>query len=218
MLPRLSFYVANGQIAEFDRMLRKSFSFVFLMCLPIIAGMMLLSPDLLVVVAGERYLPAAACAFVTAPVILFIGLSNILGIQILYPLGKDKLVVASVAVAAALSFSLNLLLIPRYAHFGAAVATLVSEASVVLVQLVLVARIHRIAWPFSSIAKCAVATAAMSIAVLVICRFTESHWLRLAICVPTGAFVYGGLILLSKEPFALELAEIARARLRRGTR
>ena len=39
MLPRLSFYVANGQIAEFDRMLRKSFSFVFLMCLPIIAGM-----------------------------------------------------------------------------------------------------------------------------------------------------------------------------------
>lgn len=218
MLPRLSFYVANGQQAEFDRMLRKSFSFVFLMCLPIIAGMMLLAPDLLVVVAGERYLPAAACAFVTAPVILFIGLSNILGIQILYPLGKDKLVVASVAVGAVLSFTLNLILIPRHAHFGAAVATLISEAGVVIVQIFLVAKVYRISWPYSSIAKCGAATAAMSAIVLGVCHYTQVPWIRLAISIPAGAIVYGSLILAFKESFALELAAIAKTKLLRGNR
>jgi O-antigen/teichoic acid export membrane protein len=216
LLPRLSYYIANGKHEEFDRMLDKSFSVVLLICLPIVAGLMLLSSETLQVFAGSKFLPAASCTLFTAPVILFIGLSNILGIQILYPLGKDKLVVASVTVGAVLSFVLNLVLIPRFAHFGAAVATLVAEFGVFAVQVVLVAKVYRIRWPFASIAKYAAAVAVMTVAVLSVKWAVQPAWERLLVGVPIGALVYTGLVLAMKDKFAVESAGVLLAKVRRA--
>ena len=59
--------------------------------------------------------------------LLLIGLSNITGIQILTPMGRENLVLKSILWGAAVDFVLNLILIPNYASSGAAFATVMAE-------------------------------------------------------------------------------------------
>jgi O-antigen/teichoic acid export membrane protein len=207
LLPRLSYYLANDKRGEFDRMLRRSLGFVLLLCLPIIAALMLLSKEILLVFAGVRYLPAADCLVVTAPVILFIGLTNIFGLQILYPLGKERDVVLSVGVGAVVAATLDLILIPSYAHFGAAWGTLIAECAVMIVQLILVRRSYEIHWPWRNITKYVMATALMTCLLLFVrWNIPESRlWLRLLIDVPAGAGTYFLVLHVVHEEVVREL-------------
>lgn len=205
LLPRLSYYIANHKTEEFDNMLNKSFSIILLLCLPIVAALMLLSKEIIFVFAGSQYLPAANCIVITAPVILFIGLTNIFGIQILYPLGKDIKVVISVGIGALVSVTLNLLLIPIFAHIGAAIATFFAELVVLIVQLIMISKVYHITLPFSNIRKYLEATLALIILLVITKLGVSKLWLRLIIDVPAGVVLYFGLLLLMKESFVEEV-------------
>ena len=68
------------------------------------------------------------------PTLLTIGLTNIMGIQVLIPLGKEKKVLYSEVTGAVVDFVINMLLIPRMASAGAAIGTLIAECVVWFVQ------------------------------------------------------------------------------------
>ena len=59
-------------------------------------------------------------------------MSNVLGMQIFYPLGKIGLVNICTGIGAGVSLIANLLLIPRLGALGSAIATLAAEVSVTL--------------------------------------------------------------------------------------
>ena len=61
---------------------------------------------------------------------LLIGLSNIFGLQILTPMGKDKFLSYSVLLGVVVSVGLNLLLVPKYQENGAAWSNLIAEITV----------------------------------------------------------------------------------------
>jgi len=218
LLPRLSWFLASGKRDEFDRMLRKSLGIVLLLCLPITIALMLLSREILLVFAGEQYLPAARCLIVTAPIILFIGLTNVFGIQILYPMGKDKDVVLSVGAGAVVALVLNALLIPRIAHMGAAWGILVAECVVLAVQFAQVRRAYEIAWPWASAWKCALATLGMGLLLLSVRSVVPetSAWLRLLLDVPLGASIYFFVLVVLKEEFVREILASLKGRFARG--
>lgn len=205
LLPRLSYYIANNMRDDFNRILKRSFEVIWILCLPIVAALMLLSNEIIVLFAGNQYLPASICIIVTAPVILFIGLTNIFGIQILYPLGRDKEVVYSVAAGAIFAFILNLLLIPYFAHVGAAIATLVSELIVLIVQIILISKEHRVLMPFDTILKYILATLLLVVTLILIKFYIPQYWLRLLIAVPTGVLLYFGSLFLLKESLVIEI-------------
>lgn len=64
------------------------------------------------------------------PTLLLIGITNILGIQILVPTGREKIVLYSEIVGAIVDVIINALLIPVYASTGAAIGTLIAEFAV----------------------------------------------------------------------------------------
>jgi O-antigen/teichoic acid export membrane protein len=205
LLPRLSYYIANDMKDEFHKMLKKSFEVIWILCLPIVAALMLLSKEIIVLFAGYQYLPASICIIVTAPIILFIGLTNIIGIQILYPLGRDKEVVYSVAAGAIVAIILNLFLIPYLAYIGAAIAILTSELVVLIVQIILISKEYRVLMPYNTIRKYLIATLIMVVLIVLIKIEISQYWLRLLIAVPSGVLLYFGMLLLMKEPLVLEI-------------
>jgi len=215
LLPRLSYYLSNDRREDFDRMLRKSLGIVLLLCLPIQTALMLISRELLEVVAGIQYLPASGCVVITAPIILAIGLSNIFGFQILYSMSKEKTFVFSVSVGAVIDVVLNWILIPRFSHFGAAAATLFAEAAITALQIVLVRRFYHVPWPWKNIGKYLLATASMAGALLGIRWIVpESHlWVRLLVDVPLGAVLYFLVLHLLGEEFVGEIVTKVRGRL-----
>ena len=70
------------------------------------------------------------------PTLLFIGITNVLGIQILVPLGREKTVRVSEIVGAVTDLILNAILIPQYGASGAAIGTLAAEFAVLVVQYI----------------------------------------------------------------------------------
>ena len=195
-------------------MLRKSLGIILLLCLPVTTALMLLSREILLVLAGSQYLPAANCAVITAPVILIIGLNSIFGFQILYAMDREKAFVFSVSLGAAIDVALNVILIPRMAHFGAAWATMVAETVILVVQVVLVRRFYQVHWPWMNIGKYLLATAGM-VGFLLGMRWTvpESHlWLRLLIEVPAGAGLYFLILYLLDEEYVGDILAKVRER------
>ena len=69
------------------------------------------------------------------PTLVLIGLSNITGIQILVPTGKEIYVLYSEIAGAVTDLVLNAILIPVIQASGAAIGTLVAEFVVLLVQI-----------------------------------------------------------------------------------
>ena len=70
------------------------------------------------------------------PTLLFIGITNILGIQILVPMGNENIVLYSEIAGAVIDLAINAVLIPRFASAGAAFGTLIAELVVLIVQYI----------------------------------------------------------------------------------
>lgn len=68
--------------------------------------------------SGNNYVGSIIPMQVIMPTLLLIGITNILGIQILVPTGREKIVLYSEIVGAVVDVIINALLIPVYAVNG----------------------------------------------------------------------------------------------------
>ena len=73
---------------------------------------------------------------IVMPTLLFIGLTNIMGIQMLIPIGRENAVMISTFAGAIVDLMLNFIFIPKLGSAGAAIGTLVAEFVVLIVQLI----------------------------------------------------------------------------------
>lgn len=136
LLPRLSYYTQMGQEEDFRRTVGKAANFVMLLGTPLVIYFSMFAEESIVFLAGEAFRRSTVSMIILMPAVLLIGLSNITGIQVLTPKNQEKKVLYSILWGAAIDFLLNLILIPRYSEAGAAVATLVAELAVLLIQCV----------------------------------------------------------------------------------
>jgi len=113
--------------------LQTSFNFIVDLALPIGVGMFLLAPELLQVFSGDAFSDAVTAMRMLSFLPLFIGLSNLFGMQILSASGNDVLVLKSVFIGMVIHILLNLILVPKYAQDGAALAIVITELLVTLV-------------------------------------------------------------------------------------
>lgn len=134
LLPRASYYVENGLMDEFKRITKKALSFVFLVASPLMLYFMFYAKEGIFFLSGNAYEGSILPMQIIMPTLLFIGITNILGIQMLVPMGKEKVVLYSEIAGAIVDVVINALLIPRFASTGAAIGTLVAEFVVLVVQ------------------------------------------------------------------------------------
>ena len=91
---------------------------------------MLFAHESIYFLAGSAYDKSILPMQIIMPTLLFIGLTNIMGIQMLVPLGKEKYVLYSEIAGAIVDLVLNAILIPFMGAAGAAIGTLAAEAVV----------------------------------------------------------------------------------------
>lgn len=136
LLPRASYYVEMGKMEEFRNVSKKAINFVILIAAPLMVYFIIYARPCVLFLSGDAYEGAINPMRIIMPTLLFIGLSNLLGIQMLIPMGKEKIVLYSEIVGALVDLCLNAVLIPKYAASGAAIGTVVAELMVLLVQYV----------------------------------------------------------------------------------
>lgn len=146
MLPRLSNLIANKNFDEFNRLSNIAIKFVFAVTFPLSVAVILLADNLILLLSGDAYGDAIVTLQIISFIIFAIGLSGVLGIQILYPQGKESIVIKSTAIGAIINLILNFILIPKFSHHGAAVATLLAEIGVTVTMINIGRRYIPVRW------------------------------------------------------------------------
>lgn len=134
LLPRVSYYIGNGDEKDFYKISKKALNFVFIIAVPLFIYFEIFAKEGIYLLSGEAYESSIIPMKIIMPTVLFIGLSNLIGIQILVPLGEEDVVLNSVVLGAIIDLIINALLIPKYASSGAAVGTLIAEFVVLCFQ------------------------------------------------------------------------------------
>ena len=205
LLPRVSYYFEKGMTGEFRRLTGKAVNYVFLTAVPLTVYFMMFAGDGILFLSGPAYESAVLPMQIIMPTLLFIGLSNVTGIQILVPTGREKIVLYSEIAGALTDLVLNALLIPKLASAGAAIGTLAAEAVVLAVQMSVLKDEVGAAFRAVSPGKIMAGLAAGCAASFWV-RFTgiTGFW---ALLVSAACFfaAYGAVLLLMKEELATEI-------------
>lgn len=207
LLPRASYYVEHGEMDRFRQITRKALNFVFLAAVPMMVYFILFARQGIYLLSGENYAGSVIPMQWIMPTLLFIGLSNVLGIQILVPLGRERAVLWSIVAGAAVDVVLNVLLIPSYGAAGAAAATSAAELVVLAVQFVVLGQEAREAFAAVFYGK---QLAALAVAIAASAWVPVLGWGSFPTLLLSSALFFScylGMLLILKETLLLELLE-----------
>lgn len=213
LLPRLSFYIEKGEKEAFHKMVVKAFNFVLIIGLSVTLYFTFMARESILLLAGDQFEASILPMQILMPAVLFIGLSNITGIQILTPQGYENKVVYSIVWGAVLDFILNMFLIEKYGAAGAAFATLLAEFVVLAVQCIYLRKMLAVLMKKLSIRKNIIAAVLASIAVIAVkiplvlpdSASAVRIFINLVITAVVFFGLYGVLLLIQKESFVIEL-------------
>ena len=137
LLPRLSYYVENHMETEFHEALAKSTNFIIVIAASVVIFFTLFAKETILILAGENYVASIIPLQIVVWALILSAITNILGIQILLPLKKDKQLLFSVLCAATVDVIANFLLVPKLAAVGTALSVIAAELSVLIVQMII---------------------------------------------------------------------------------
>jgi O-antigen/teichoic acid export membrane protein len=212
-IPRMTQFLEGDRHGEFRALAGKSLRLVCLLTLPTAAYILAAAPEMTAVLFGERFAAASTAMRITAPLIVIIGLTNMIGMQILFPQGREAGLLAAVAVAAVVSLGLNFLLSPGFGQNGAAVAILCAETAVLAVQLAALRgkEKHGLAGLMGPRAWSYLAASPLAAGPALILGATELPLaVKLFVGVAAGGAAYLGSLAMAKDPLTLEILSMPR--------
>ncbi len=151
LIPKLSEHFHNGRLDDFISLINKSIKFVITFSIPTLFLLFSLSDIIVVSFAGPEFIKAGSVLKILGFLSLLIGLSNVFGLQILTPMGKDKYLTYSVLIGTIISFGLNLILMPIFKEKGAAISNIVAEFAVTIATIIFASKFIKliIDWKFA---------------------------------------------------------------------
>lgn len=205
LLPRLSSYIAEHDDNGFRILTRKAFQLIIMLALPSAIGLSIIAKPVILVLSGSEYEPAISVMRSINPTIIAISLSSLFGVQILLPLGKEKITFIAVILGAITNLSLNLILIPLYGALGAGIATSVAESSITLFQFFFINKY--INWKEISphLIQCLLATTLMGLCVYFFVKLNMNFLIQLILAILIGIVIYIAFLLFVRNKFLLEI-------------
>lgn len=135
LLPRVSYHWEKGNKKEFWTLAKKAAAFEIIAGGSLAVFFIIFAQSTIYLVSGKLFERAILPMEIIMPTLFLIGLSNITGIQILIPMGKEKYVLYSEIAGAIVNLIVNAVLIPRLGASGAAIGTVSAEFIVLIYQM-----------------------------------------------------------------------------------
>ncbi len=153
LIPKLSEHFHNNRLEDFTTLISKSIKVVITFSIPILFSLYSLADTIILSFAGPDFMEAGIVLKILSLLSLLIGLSNIFGLQILTPMGKDKYLTFSVLIGTIISLALNFILIPIFKEKGAAISNIIAEIAVTIATIVFAQKFIKITTDWNFILK-----------------------------------------------------------------
>lgn len=135
MLPAMSAAFAQGKSDVIIKSIKLAFRFIFMLSFALFWGLIGISQRFVPAFFGSGYALVTPLMIVISPILIIIGISNVIGKQFLLPTKQQGVYTTSIIAGAVVNFILNFILIRYFDAIGASIATVLAELAVTLVQM-----------------------------------------------------------------------------------
>ena len=208
MIPRFSYYVHRKEQEKIKTLVNSVYNLVFLFSVPAAVGLFMLSDEIILLFSGAGFASAGLTMRILTPIVVIIPFSVVANLQIFVPMEQEKLILQSTLTGAVTNFAFNLLLIPRFAENGAAVATVLAEGAVTVVCFWNIGKFYDRKRIFSKYAQYWIAAVPIPVISVLIRRLPIHFVLRMCITIPVAAACYFAILTALKNPYLAECREI----------
>lgn len=196
MLPHIANLYARKKMKQVKEYLYISFDFVLFIAIPMCFGIAALATSLAPWFFGSEFTMVNKLLMIEAPVIILIGLSNVIGQQYLLPTKQTRTYTVSVVLGSVTNIVINIPLILKYGVYGAMIATLLSELTVTSYQLIKVRTALKLSKLFANVGKYMFAAVIMFMPVYVLNICMKISALSLFFQILIGLLIYIGMICI----------------------
>lgn len=207
MLPRIANTFAKGDKEKIKKYMYKSFNFVCFMAFPMILGIIAVSDTFVPIFFGIGYEKVAILMKIISLIILFIGLSNVIGTQYLLPTKRQTEYTISVIIGAVINFCINILLIPNYGAIGASIGTVVAEGTVTIIQAIFVRKDFNFMKVIKKSKNYFIASLIMYVICILINYIKVNSLLLIILQMSIGGISYIAILLILKDSFLKEIKD-----------
>ncbi len=134
MMPRISALAESGDNKKSLEYTKNTLLFVACVSSAMAFGMAAIAPNFIPLYYGEEFAPASNVLVALSSTLVFLSWANVIRTQYLIPYKKDKLYIISLFAGAAVNIITNIIFIIFWKSFGAALATILAEFTVCLLQ------------------------------------------------------------------------------------
>lgn len=158
IVPRLALLYKENQLKEFNGLLTKTLKIIIMFALPMIIGILFTANDLVFVLYGIEYMNSAGVLKILSFMLIISPIGYLLGSRVLLTTNHENKMIISVAIGAVVNILCNMFMIPLYAEFGAAIASVFSEIVVMCIYVYLGKKYYKLFSIKHSIYKIIVST------------------------------------------------------------
>ncbi|WP_033152038.1 flippase [Pseudobutyrivibrio ruminis] len=201
MIPRIGFYFKKQDFNGIQELMYKSYRFVMFLGVPLCLGLVGVASNLVPWFLGEEFLGAIPLVQILAFLIIAIGINTVTGNQYLIPTGQQNIYTKTVILGAISNFILNLFLIYFLEAEGAAVASVMAESIIAIVQLVYVRKTISIKNIIANSRNYILAGMVMYCIVYMLSRNLSSSVQHTLLITFVGACTYIVMLLITRDSF-----------------
>lgn len=191
MLPRITTLLANKEEEKINEYINKSMEFMMFLSIPLVFGLIAVGKSFAPLFFGQEFEKTGDIIEILSITIFFISWANVIRTQYLIPKEKDRTYIVSVFLGAIVNLIINFMLIPSYASIGAAIGTVIAEATVMIFQTVTVRKELEVNVYMKYMANFLLKGLFMFIIVKIIDHIVQDSMLVIVLQVLIGVFVYG---------------------------
>lgn len=197
-LPKLSYYYYNDDYERFINLSNKGIHILTAISIPASLGVFLVASDMISILYGSGFEPSILTTQIVALSICTVAFSNFIGMQVLVTIGKEWITTLSTITGMFINIILNLFLIPLYQQNGAAFASMITELSVMILQIIIAKKYISLDFKMK---KTIIASVFMVGTVLLIQLFVNSLFIRFILECSMGLIMYLLISFILKDSF-----------------
>lgn len=213
-IPRLAFLWGRRRISEYNQVLSKVIDSLGILVLPTAVGLIMLSREVILIIASEKYLPSVNSLRIISWAIIFSIFSWIFSDCVLIPAKRENFVLRNTVITAIENIILNFILIPFLSYDGTSLSTVIAEFTVMIMNGYSCRDIIKPVIFKKDTLKNLLDSIIGCVGIVVVCLLCDigfkSLWLKTIFSVVLSVIMYGAILILLNNKNAYSMLDRAK--------
>ena len=218
-VPRLASCYGIGDRLQYKNTYSDLWCYLSLLVIPASVGLICVAPELMMFIGGQEYISSVTSLQILSVALIFAIYGGLLTAVLNITLGREKMSLIATLISTGINAGLNLIAIPMYGQYGAAVTTGLSEAFVFAFCLKNTKEIGEYI-NVQKVRLCVIHAGIGSLMIIAVAIFVNvllDNWvIKLIVTLSLGIIAYGATLVIARNYIVQDIIQKIRGRLKRN--